>query len=570
MLDEALKGRLESALEGAERWSQVAGALTEGGAAPFGEDPVWPLVAAFEYDLVSPKRGERRDRWGPFAPMAEFNGHTVPPPLDQVDDKWLDVWSDAAEAVADPVSTARLEDLLWVRRVGKDAYLHAQAAIGAYEALAGRWTSLGRADCLVRALELAREINDRSAAQRIIDSIEGACRESMAAEKPEPGVALDLVEALMRLPRREQPAAIDVLLDEALKTYASDPWIVESILDLQASRAAEDADRTRDIRREQVERWRIVASGASGLLRHMQLEHVLELARAHGLGDEADQIRGELQSMSIDDLDLKEVSVKVSIPTDALEGVVSAIVGEGSAWRDALTRFGSYGPPTGDVEKNREAVREQAAQTPLLFLLHKVIVDDQGAPIRNIASEEDHYEVALSEREQLAIGFFAVQAVEVLQRIRDAAGIPSDAELTEFFTTSLIGPDIAERLARALVLHWSGYADDAASVIVPRIEAVIRGLARATGAVVIQEPIGAKPGGVRRLGEVLWLLSGSLDESWRRYLWNLLADPVGVNLRNRISHGLVERASDSESALLLHVACFLRLLTAAEPAQTSG
>jgi len=26
-----------------------------------------------------------------------------------------------------------------------------------------------------------------------------------------------------------------------------------------------------------------------------------------------------------------------------------------------------------------------------------------------------------------------------------------------------------------------------------------------------------------------------IDESWRRYLWNLLCDPVGVNLRNRVA-----------------------------------
>jgi len=41
-----------------------------------------------------------------------------------------------------------------------------------------------------------------------------------------------------------------------------------------------------------------------------------------------------------------------------------------------------------------------------------------------------------------------------------------------------------------------------------------------------------------------------IHESWQRYLWNLLCDPVGVNLRNRVAHGLLPKAEKKEAAFL--------------------
>ena len=51
-----------------------------------------------------------------------------------------------------------------------------------------------------------------------------------------------------------------------------------------------------------------------------------------------------------------------------------------------------------------------------------------------------------------------------------------------------------------------------------------------------------------------------MDKSWARYLLNTLTEPTGLNLRNRISHGLLEEAGRTEAAILLHVANFLQLL----------
>jgi len=95
-------------------------------------------------------------------------------------------------------------------------------------------------------------------------------------------------------------------------------------------------------------------------------------------------------------------------------------------------------------------------------------------------------------------------------------------------------PDVAERVGRAMLLYRQGQPDESAHVLVPRLETTIRTIARECGLATFREPQGAKPGGARALGDLLLAMKERIDESWRRYLWNLLCDPVGVNLRNRL------------------------------------
>jgi hypothetical protein len=88
-------------------------------------------------------------------------------------------------------------------------------------------------------------------------------------------------------------------------------------------------------------------------------------------------------------------------------------------------------------------------------------------------------------------------------------------------------------------------------------------MARRVGLTVIREPVGDEPGGARSLGTLLLELRGAFpDPEWHDYLFNLLANPLGLNLRNTIAHGLSPRVGAGDAALLLHAACYLRLLGA--------
>lgn len=560
---------LQAAALEASSWYEIGERLREA-AGPQGQDQVGPIVSAFQYDFIEPTE-ERRNRWGPFGPMLELaDGRVYPVPLEDVPDEWLRQWAELPDRVEHPAIRSRLHDLLWERRWGSRPDVHARSAVDALERLAvGSWNALDRAECLVRALELARAVGDEDRRNRIIVKTVEAARASITGQHREPGVALRLIESLMRLPASDQPTEIDELLEDAASAYKPDPWILQSIADLQSLRAGSDPEKIRSIYVRQIEHWREAARRATGLVRLAHLENALELARMHGLREMAEELRRTIQAMTPDEMDLKTISATVEMPREQVEEFHNAFLA-GEDWRQCLTLFGSYGPPSGDYAANLKMIEQLQQDHPLQFLFRRVILGPENVPIRHATTEEEHREVELSEYEARGIAVWGLSAAEILDRIHREKPEPQPEHLTEFFTTSVVVPEIADRVGRALNLYWEGQPDEASHVLVPRLEAIIREMCRQAGLAIIREPRGREPGGVRPLGDLMNALKGRLDESWRRYLANLLIDPVGTNLRNRIAHALLPRVGREQAAVLFHAACFLRHLAPGGEASTEG
>ena len=113
-------------------------------------------------------------------------------------------------------------------------------------------------------------------------------------------------------------------------------------------------------------------------------------------------------------------------------------------------------------------------------------------------------------------------------------------------------------------MYEEGDYDGSASLLVPRLERTIRAAARMVG-LATTGTLGGRGvmSGVRGLGTLLDLMRERVPERTRRYLSLLLSDVTSLNLRNRISHGLLDSVSQPEAALLIHAACLLSRL---EPA----
>jgi hypothetical protein len=148
--------------------------------------------------------------------------------------------------------------------------------------------------------------------------------------------------------------------------------------------------------------------------------------------------------------------------------------------------------------------------------------------------------------------------------LREAAarhGRPSRERLAKHFATDLIGVERGERLARAVELFWEGHYDDAAHVIVPRLESILRDIARHDSITIVKPALEGRFGGVVSLNVVMAKLRELYAETpWLDYLEALLCDPLAINLRNDIAHGLAGRVDFVNAALLIHAACHLALL----------
>jgi hypothetical protein len=197
---------------------------------------------------------------------------------------------------------------------------------------------------------------------------------------------------------------------------------------------------------------------------------------------------------------------------------------------------------------------------PLQYLATRRAMNVLNMPIAVIRTEGDHFIAAMRQREALAIAVWGIVAAPVLDRIAARYGQPTKDDLTAYFTTDLILPHVAERIARSMELWWNGYPDECAHLLLPRLEAVVREMARQVGLVIYREPIGRERGGARLLGSLLHELHPAIDESWRRHLVNLLTDELGYNMRNLVLHGLIPKVERVEAALLVNAACYLRLL----------
>jgi hypothetical protein len=290
------------------------------------------------------------------------------------------------------------------------------------------------------------------------------------------------------------------------------------------------------------------------------LEHALDLGRTHGLADLADELRRELQGIPADALDMKSVFADVEMP--AAEAEAFRAVFRKGTWEDAMRRFDSQGPPGGEPGDVEEHVERVMRDYPLQFLFTKVIVGpDRATSIFRATGQASHRRLAISQHRAESARFWGIFAADVLDIVRTHHRVPNHDALTAFFATSLIDVEVADQIARAVELHWSHDHDESVHLLIPRLETVLRELARRVGVPIIREPIGAEPGGVRGLGAIFQDLRGAFRHAgWHAYLENLLTDPLGVNLRNAVAHGLRPRFTKVDSALLIHAACYLRLV----------
>jgi hypothetical protein len=563
-----LDDRIADALRAADAetsWLEVSNALHA--LDPEGEDlNVRPFYLAFSYTLLE-RTSPRRDQvGGPFGSRIAGEGWRFPPEVSAIEDVDVHAWMDAFEGIDSPVVKARVGDLLFERRAGSRPDLYARGASDALLALVERddWAAIERTRLLSRALELAQAVGDRERAEAAIARILAFAEYELDNLESKPGVCLRPLRSLVDLPPEDRPDNLDQLLVRAAERFGADPNLMDNIVELRM-RLLDEEDR-KQLRQDQVARWREEATKGDGLLRAFRLEKALEIARTFGLNTEADELRKELGDFDPEQLDLQEISAEVEMPREEVERFLSNFK-DAASWQDAL-RFLAVQPPPGGSPADLEAfVEELMAEAPLQFLVTKAIIGPESAgAIFRADTPEKHKRVAMSEQRAHAASFWALLAADGLDVIADTFPRPSHDELTEFFAGELVDVDAAERMARALELYWDGHADESAHILVPRIEQVIRGLARRVGVPVYREPIGNEPGGVETLGALLRAIGPVFaNAGLHAYLVVLLVDPLGLNLRNRIAHGLVGKVQKPATALLMQVACALSGLQMGTP-----
>lgn len=553
---------VNEALVARPRWLDLARVL-EGAADTCGSEGLRVLSLAFVYDLVDPAHGDRRaTAGGPYASMFESDTGTYPPRPPDVEEEVRTLWRAARDAIDHPILRARICDLLYVAE-GKAAHEDGRAAARELVRLAriAEWSALDRAVCMARALEVMAELNDRDSLAATVADTVGLVDELLAQEHP--GPPFIVLRALIALKPQQRPDDLDSLLDRVIVRF-EDHHAKEGALALAAAATA-NAQRRQNLRRRQLQVRIDEVDSAEGLAKVSLLQRAAELARRYGFAAEAASLLKQQQELPKEDLGFKSTETSVELPTKAVREQVELIVGSAAAdIFDALDRLGAFGPPGGSNDDIDRDVEQQDRDHPLLGLFGQRLFGPASSAPSFIADDPaSKRRLGRGRQRELYADFYgSVLIAPMLDEAATHHGRPSHGRLTEHFATDLIGAERGERLARAAELFWDQHYDDAAHVIVPRLEGILRDVARQDGITIVKPALEGRFGGVVSLHVVLAKLRELYsDTPWLDYLEALLCDPLAINLRNDIAHGLAGTIARHKAALLVQVGCHLALVS---------
>ena len=369
-----------------------------------------------------------------------------------------------------------------------------------------------------------------------------------------------LLRELAHLPLNLRPPSLVRMLDDASTRFGDSVWQFTAIGELRLLLAA-GPDERRAIRDEQLDHLVADAKAQTGIGRAAALQKSAEFARQNELKDRLRQIRRELDAISRESLDLKEVSVEIEVPQALFDRFIQSLAAP-DTFTKSLERFALAGgsPPSGDHERNLERVRQSRRDTPLHFLVTQIVLDDEGRPITKASDDEAANRLELLRQEESGISVWSLVGAMALDAILAKHGQPTEAQLVQFLTRGVMSPRAALTIAQAFAHYFREDYEASAHVALPQVEATVRELCKQKGIPVSRESV-RDNGGVAGLRTLLHALDEEkhLEKSWIRYLTTALTEPAGLNLRNRIAHGLIQEVTREYALVILHIACFLSI-----------
>ena len=543
---------VNSLLPTAKDWYDVSAGLKEYEIQHADRQAGW-LMTAFDYHLMRGSE-ENRKTSDTFNQLIATSDRIYPTPLKLLPSEVSNFWSEVLVRIQAPVGLARLHHLLFEIGHGKGGE-RARAASTAYLELGvSDWDRLDRVNCLYWSIELSRRVKDPI--DRVIEPLVALADLSLSQTEPEPGVALHALEILTR--EVPQLPELPALLEKARLSYL-DPWLVAMVVEMQVAvvKPANPA-RVAELHRELVRESIDYALTKEGIAKMRFLEDAAKLATQYNEKELLKEATQAMQAMTMEDLDLKLISVSIDIPTHEIEDLISKFV-DLSSLSVALEKIVASLPPSGKIDANKESERKFREEFVFQSLVTTTKIRDDALAGYTPINEEDALDQRLSQIEMTSIGISS----EILSRIfMDLLNKfnPSQGELEALIAgIDHVDSTSSRLLSKGLLAFQAGEFDIAVALVVPRLETIARARLAKLGALQYQVQRGSKRGVYPQLGSLISELKPSIDPSWHRFLYTFLVSNFGSNFRNEFSHGYLDESDARSSALVLVSGLYLAL-----------
>lgn len=516
-----------------------------------------------------------------FAPMTSGvakDGTIVEyPSAKELTPKMLAYWAQRARETKNPVMRARYAGLVWEfspKVTGKSAdIMMARMRIDAVVEAAndGRHEEpLEICGQLGQVLGLAISINDPDRIKRVRDAT--IAHERKVGDDDKLGLwghAWDLLFDNKKVPLTdEQRAALIKDLEDRLERVSNpsegdpiDPWAAEAVAKRLAAHYRKEGQ-TQDVRRVLLKvgpAFDRMGETVAPMLAQAWHQQVEALYRRFGLNEDAAERRRKISELGPAAHDgLVQYSREMKVTKDEMDGYVNAVL-EGDVMT-AVGRFvAEYLPRRVETEAELD---EMAASTPLLARIPRKIVDGNGRPvgvIGSLAEDRDAHVVAATAQ---AIGFHGMFMRCVVDEMVRRFGIDTGTVMSWLRESPAFAESSHALLERGLDAYFAGDAPVAIHLLVPQVENVIRELAELVGCEVYRPN---RLGGMdlRTLDDFLRdeRVVKALIPDVAEYLRVLYTDRLGINLRNRVCHGMIsaEECGQGQADRVFHTVIMFAL-----------
>lgn len=530
--------------------------------------------------------GERNNAWGvDFGPLMEMqspSGEVVRlPDVAKLDLQSLLYWRERATLTRNPSLKARYSDLAWVFAVtlgGKQEFNDARRAIEGYLSTVSILPVESDAEAVEyarRAMTLALRVNNEPLQNQVKAAMFTLAKR--LEDLPHPltrsflldGFGLGPFQKVVLSP--EERAYMLHLLEDRLEheRRTTTPGLPLSIWDAEnaAQMLAAYYRKTKEV--EAVKRVietfgeivRSRAELAEPMVGQAWLEGYARLCEEHGQKALATAAILSVQSMGPKVIDsLKRASVTMDVPPEEMEAFLGQFI-RGDL-DEALGRFVVNVIPNYDfIKKNAdELARENVftSMTPITLL------DAVGLPVVQMPSFEEnpevHYPLSLAQWIQ-GEGFFRFH---VLRVIREKFN-PTEKDIADWLMQSpAFKPERRPLLEHGIKAYLDEDHVTALHVLLPQIEEAARRAAGLKGDSIYEwkpNRDGVRHLDARSLNQVLDSpgLSGLIGTSHIMFLRVALVMHQGLNLRNRVAHGLMLPQEFNRGISELALECLLIL-----------
>ena len=505
---------------------------------------------------------------GRFGFSLDLSVGTVVPDPNICTEDVLDYYEQRAHETSNPVLKSWYADFIWERR--RD-HAFARMAIHAlhdtYSLViqhGDRWSEA--ADSVVRPLRLARALRDPELVRAAKSKAFEALRDFMAAAvHPAVRWTLEPIGTVLegRDVTEEETAILLQTAEQGEQFYSVAAnynlarLFAEQVVTLLRRSDAGDGAPDAELRIGQYFESEAERAGSHfGAAVHLQdaMQHYANV----GSGEDVTRLKRELEERWTGAQgEFEQIEAEVEFPVEEVRGRARRLLALGID--EALMFLACDGSLIPALDTVRDRSRKQAEQFPLQHLFPMVTLDGSRQVHRGDSPEKSD-KAQLFDQYGFDVLFLSLRLDVTFGVFRDEGGLDVETLSEVLQSSRFIDGDAVEILEVGLERYLSGDHVSTMHVLIPRLEDVLRRTLRRLGGSTT-----STRGGVTReidLDQVLSAdeLADLLGADTTFYLRYLLVEQLGMNLRNKVAHGLIRRSECTSRAASLVIMSLLRLV----------